>query len=114
MPRRRGYEVASLVSAAVSLLVLCGIIALALESELCAENARDGLSCMRSAAVKRLVIAGTPKSIAERILEFRDQVGPFGTPLYTGHDWADPALARRSMELAANEVLPLVHRAKSL
>ncbi len=64
--------------------------------------------------LERLVIAGTAKTVAERILEFRDEVGPFGTLLYTGHDWADPALARRSMELAAQEALPLVHRAKSL
>lgn len=58
--------------------------------------------------LERLVIAGSPKSVAERILEFRDEVGAFGTLLYTGHDWADPSLARRSMELAANEVFPLV------
>lgn len=60
--------------------------------------------------LERLVIAGTPQSVADRILEFRDEVGAFGTLLYTGHDWADPALARRSMELAANEVLPRIHR----
>jgi hypothetical protein len=34
----------------------------------------------------------------------RDDVGPFGTLLYTGHDWADAALSRRSMELMTNEV----------
>jgi alkanesulfonate monooxygenase SsuD/methylene tetrahydromethanopterin reductase-like flavin-dependent oxidoreductase (luciferase family) len=61
--------------------------------------------------LERLVIAGTPQSVADRILEFRDEVGAFGTLLYTGHDWADPALARRSMELAANEVMPRIHRA---
>ena len=55
---------------------------------------------------ERLVIAGTPERVAERILEFRHDVGAFGTLLYTGHDWAEPALARRSMELMAKEVLP--------
>jgi hypothetical protein len=35
----------------------------------------------------------------------------FGTLLYTGHDWTDPALARRSMELMANEVWPRIDRA---
>ena len=58
--------------------------------------------------LERLVIAGTPDSVAHRILELREEVGAFGTLLYTGHDWADPALARRSMELAANEVLPRI------
>ena len=61
--------------------------------------------------VERLVIAGTPQSVAERILEFRNGVGAFGTLLYTGHDWTDPALARRSMELMANEVWPRINRA---
>lgn len=60
---------------------------------------------------ERLVIAGTPQSVAEQILEFRKEVGAFGTLLYTGHDWADPALARRSMELMANEVWPRIARA---
>jgi alkanesulfonate monooxygenase SsuD/methylene tetrahydromethanopterin reductase-like flavin-dependent oxidoreductase (luciferase family) len=56
--------------------------------------------------LERLVIAGTPSQVAGQILKFRDEVGPFGTLLYTGHDWADPALARRSMQLVANEVWP--------
>ena len=58
--------------------------------------------------LKRLVIAGTPESVAEQILAFRSEVGAFGTLLYTGHDWGDPALARRSMELMANEVWPRI------
>jgi alkanesulfonate monooxygenase SsuD/methylene tetrahydromethanopterin reductase-like flavin-dependent oxidoreductase (luciferase family) len=61
--------------------------------------------------VERLVIAGTPESVADQILEFRNEVGAFGTLLYTGHDWTDPALARRSMELTANEVWPRIDRA---
>ncbi len=61
--------------------------------------------------LERLVIAGTPESVADQILAFRNEVGAFGTLLYTGHDWADPALARRSMELMANEVWPRIDRA---
>ena len=60
--------------------------------------------------VERLVIAGTPQTVADRILALRNEVGAFGTLLYTGHDWIDPALARRSMELMANEVLPRIDR----
>ncbi len=60
--------------------------------------------------LERLVIAGTPDSVADQILAFRSEVGAFGTLLYTGHDWADAALSQRSMELAANEVWPRVHR----
>ena len=58
--------------------------------------------------IERLVIAGTPQSVADQILAFRNEVGAFGTLLYTGHDWANPALARRSMELMANEVWPRI------
>jgi alkanesulfonate monooxygenase SsuD/methylene tetrahydromethanopterin reductase-like flavin-dependent oxidoreductase (luciferase family) len=61
--------------------------------------------------LERLVIAGTPESVAEQILAFRRSVGAFGTLLYTGHDWSDPALARRSMELMAREVIPRINRA---
>ena len=58
--------------------------------------------------LERLVIAGTPDRVADEILDFRERVGPFGTLLYTGHDWVDPVLARTSMELMASEVWPRV------
>jgi alkanesulfonate monooxygenase SsuD/methylene tetrahydromethanopterin reductase-like flavin-dependent oxidoreductase (luciferase family) len=57
------------------------------------------------------VIAGTVDQVVEQILHLRTEVGPFGTLLYTGHDWMDPALARRSMELMAREVMPRVNAA---
>ena len=56
--------------------------------------------------LERLVFAGTPASVADQILAFRNEVGAFGTLLYTGHDWAEAVLARRSMELMAKEVWP--------
>ena len=39
-----------------------------------------------------------------------DGVGS-GALLYTGHDWVEPAIARRSMELMAREVMPRVNAA---
>ncbi len=59
----------------------------------------------------RLVIHGTPDSVAEQVLAFREEVGDFGTLLYAGHDWADPALARRSKVLMAEQVMPRVNAA---
>jgi len=56
--------------------------------------------------LQRLVIAGTPDSVADQLLAIQNDVGTIGTLLYTGHDWADPDLSRRSMELMANEVMP--------
>ncbi len=58
-----------------------------------------------------LVISGTVPSVVDQILAFRESVGDFGTLLYAGHDWADKALARRSMELMANDVMPAVNEA---
>jgi alkanesulfonate monooxygenase SsuD/methylene tetrahydromethanopterin reductase-like flavin-dependent oxidoreductase (luciferase family) len=58
-----------------------------------------------------LIIHGTPESVAEQILAFREQVGDFGTLLYAGHDWADPDLARRSKVLMAEQVMPRVNAA---
>jgi alkanesulfonate monooxygenase SsuD/methylene tetrahydromethanopterin reductase-like flavin-dependent oxidoreductase (luciferase family) len=59
----------------------------------------------------RLVIAGSVNSVVDQILAFRETVGDFGTLLYCGHDWADPVLARRSMELMAEKVMPAVNAA---
>jgi alkanesulfonate monooxygenase SsuD/methylene tetrahydromethanopterin reductase-like flavin-dependent oxidoreductase (luciferase family) len=57
-----------------------------------------------------VAIHGTPDEVATRIVELRRQVGPFGTLVYAGHDWADVTLSRRSMELMATEVMPRVNR----
>jgi len=57
----------------------------------------------------RLVICGSVGSVVDQILAFRETVGDFGTLLYAGHDWADPRLARRSMELMAERVMPAVN-----
>ena len=58
-----------------------------------------------------LTLYGTPEIIAEKILARHDALGGFGTLLYVGADWADPRLARRSMELMATKVMPLVNAA---
>lgn len=60
-----------------------------------------------------LVIWGTPDKVAEDLLAFQEVTGPFGTLLYAGKDWADPALARRSMVLLAEQVAPRLGRAGS-
>jgi alkanesulfonate monooxygenase SsuD/methylene tetrahydromethanopterin reductase-like flavin-dependent oxidoreductase (luciferase family) len=60
-----------------------------------------------------LVICGTVESVVDQILAFRERIGDFGTLVYAGHDWADERLARRSMELMADEVMPRVNKAIS-
>ena len=57
------------------------------------------------------VIAGTPESVAEQILALGEEIGNFGTLVYTGLDWADKDLSIKSMELMANQVMPKVNAA---
>jgi alkanesulfonate monooxygenase SsuD/methylene tetrahydromethanopterin reductase-like flavin-dependent oxidoreductase (luciferase family) len=54
----------------------------------------------------KLVIYGTPEKVIDELNAFRETVGDFGTLLYAGHDWKDRELARRSMVLMAEKVLP--------
>ncbi len=61
--------------------------------------------------VDSLVMAGTVDKIVDDLLAFREEVGDFGTLVYAGHDWVDPALGKRSMELMATEVMPRVNKA---
>jgi len=59
----------------------------------------------------KLVLAGTVSSVVDQILAFRETTGDFGTLYYACHDWVDPALGRRSMQLMAEEVMPRVNAA---
>jgi len=56
----------------------------------------------------KLIIWGTPDSVADQILALQEEVGPFGTLLYAGKDWRDRELGRRSMILMAEQVMPRV------
>jgi alkanesulfonate monooxygenase SsuD/methylene tetrahydromethanopterin reductase-like flavin-dependent oxidoreductase (luciferase family) len=56
----------------------------------------------------KLIIYGTPDSVAEQLLAFQQEVGTFGTLLYAGKDFKDRALGRESMILMAEKVMPLV------
>jgi alkanesulfonate monooxygenase SsuD/methylene tetrahydromethanopterin reductase-like flavin-dependent oxidoreductase (luciferase family) len=61
----------------------------------------------------KLVIYGTPESVADQVLAFEDEVGRFGTLLYAGKDWKDPELGRQSMILMAEQVMPRINAATS-
>lgn len=61
--------------------------------------------------VDRLVVAGTPEEVAEQLLALRAEIGDFGTLLYCGTDWVDARLGKRSLELMAEKVMPLINAA---
>ena len=56
----------------------------------------------------KLVIYGTPESVADQLLAFQEEFGDFGTLLYAGKDWKDRELGRQSMILMAEKVMPRV------
>ena len=76
----------------------------------CSTNAPDS-SLTPEKAIADVVIWGTPEKVAEELLAFREEIGDFGTLLYCSHDWVDPKLAKRSMDLMAEKVMPAVNRA---
>jgi len=58
-----------------------------------------------------LMLFGTVNKVVDQILALREQTGDFGEIVYAGMDWVDPALAKRSMQLMAEEVMPRVNAA---
>ena len=61
--------------------------------------------------MKNCVFAGTVNQIVDQILAMREETGDFGELVYAGMDWVDPTLAKRSMQLMAEEVMPRVNAA---
>ena len=61
--------------------------------------------------MQNCVFAGTVNKVVDKILAMREETGDFGELVYAGMDWADPALAKRSMQLMAEEVMPRVNAA---
>jgi len=60
--------------------------------------------------IDQMLVAGTVDEVVDKLLAFRERVGPFGRLLYCGHDWAEPAAMRRSMQLMATEVMPRLNK----
>jgi alkanesulfonate monooxygenase SsuD/methylene tetrahydromethanopterin reductase-like flavin-dependent oxidoreductase (luciferase family) len=63
--------------------------------------------------LQNCVFAGSINKVVEQILAMREETGDFGELVYAGMDWLDPALAKRSMQLMAEEVMPRVNAAIS-
>jgi len=58
------------------------------------------------------VVYGSPQTVIEKLVAFRHEVGPFGSVLVTGMDWAGPneAWERESMHRLAEEVMPALRQ----
>ena len=71
-----------------------------------ARHERRGVHAGR--ADGRIAIYGSPKTVLDKLIAFRDPVGPFGAVLKMGVDWGGPSEAweREAMRLLAQEVMP--------
>ncbi len=60
------------------------------------------------AITEECVLHGSPSTLIDKLIAFRDTVGPFGGLLQTGLDWAgkNQDWERESMRLLAQEVMP--------
>ena len=56
--------------------------------------------------LRDIVIAGSPKTVTDRLVEIVDAVGPFGGLLVSKKDWDDPAVHKKSFALLAEQVQP--------
>jgi len=61
--------------------------------------------------VDNCVTFGSVNKVVDEILKLHEETGDFGELVYAGLDWADPTLAKRSMQLMAEEVMPRVNAA---
>ena len=61
--------------------------------------------------MQNCVFAGSVNKVVDQILAMREETGDFGELVYAGMDWVDPQLAKRSMQLMAEEVMPRVNAA---
>lgn len=75
------------------------------------DAAEADASVTDDAVIDRLVIRGSVNKVVDEILAFHDEIGPFGELVYGGVDWTDPKLAKRSMQLFAEQVMPRVNAA---
>ena len=56
-------------------------------------------------------IYGSPETVAEKVMAFREEIGHFGTLVLTAQDWIEKDAMQRSMKLLAEEVMPKVNAA---
>jgi alkanesulfonate monooxygenase SsuD/methylene tetrahydromethanopterin reductase-like flavin-dependent oxidoreductase (luciferase family) len=58
--------------------------------------------------IDTMVIAGSPRTVAEKLAAFREATGPFETLITSHHDWVPRDLWRRHMHLLAHQVMPIL------
>jgi alkanesulfonate monooxygenase SsuD/methylene tetrahydromethanopterin reductase-like flavin-dependent oxidoreductase (luciferase family) len=67
-------------------------------------------------ALENIVIYGSPRTVTDKLIAFREKVGPFGSLVLAWPDWEGPnyAVQSETMRLLATEVMPVVSRAAAM
>jgi len=65
-------------------------------------------ACTPEAVMDECLIHGSPRTVIDKLVAYRERVGPFGALLKIGVDWGGPneAWDRETMRLLAHEVMP--------
>jgi alkanesulfonate monooxygenase SsuD/methylene tetrahydromethanopterin reductase-like flavin-dependent oxidoreductase (luciferase family) len=64
--------------------------------------------CTADSIIEECVVYGSPRTVLDKLVHLREQVGPFGALLQIGLDWSGPneAWERDGMRLLAQDVMP--------
>ena len=77
-------------------------------------NAEDSPDDLTAEALRdNFVIHGDARTVTEKILALREEIGHFGNLLMTAHDWVDKDKMKASMTRMAREVMPAINYAIS-
>ena len=77
-------------------------------------NAEDSPDDLTAETLRdNFVIHGNARTVTDKILALREEIGHFGNLLMTTHDWVDKDQMKASMSRMAREVMPAVNSAIS-
>lgn len=58
--------------------------------------------------IDTMVIAGSPRTVAEKLAAYREATGPFETLITSHHDWVPRGMWERHMHLLSHQVMPIL------
>ncbi|MBI3822551.1 MAG: LLM class flavin-dependent oxidoreductase [Planctomycetes bacterium] len=75
------------------------------------DPAMSDADCNLDYLMTEQIIAGDVDDVLRRLLQLREEIGPFGTLILMGYDWDDKPSWVNSMELFARELMPRLNKA---
>ena len=69
----------------------------------------EGVDTLTEKYLDSLVICGSQSEVTDKLIELKEKIGNFGTLLYVKVDHKDEFLAKQSLRLLSEKVLPNVN-----